>query len=529
MSEEQKKMGFIELMKSFPKRFWMASVFELLERFAWYGMFAILAMYLVASKDKNGLGFTDEQGGKIIGDITALLYFLPLITGAIADRIGYKKSLIISFVTLAIGYATLGYVHSFWTFYFVFLFLALGAAMFKPVASAIVTRTTDESNSSMGFGVFYMMVNIGGWIGPFIVGKLRGESNWIIAFHMATGVILVNLLFNIFFFKQDKVEHPKESLGETIKRSFLNIWEALKDSKLTVLLIIMIGFWTLFNQLFYTLPKFIQDWVDLKQLYTSVHNFSPLLTSLISDGKEAIAKPELLVNLDAFAIIIFQMLISYVIIKWKPVNAMIIGFIIVSIGIGLTFYFRNGIFIIAGILIFAIGEMTANPKFSSYIAEISPKGKEALYMGTYFLPVFVGNKIAGYLSGDVYGKMSAKIALAQKEALSKGFEMVDKSGQLVHYTKTGFKAIDKSGHILKNVKVNITKNDYIAQLADKLHMNTDQLTSYLWNTYHPNQILYIFVAIGIFTFLALVFYDKVFVKRLKRKEEETFSTNDLNM
>ncbi len=517
MSAENKKMSFGELMASFPKRFWMASAFELLERFAWYGMFAILAIYLVASKDKNGLGFTDDQGGKIIGDITALLYFLPLITGAIADRIGYKKSLIISFVMLAIGYGTLGYVHSYWAFYFVFLFLGLGAAMFKPVASAIVTRTTDENNSSMGFGVFYMMVNIGGWIGPFVVGKLRGESNWLIAFHMATAVILINLLFNIFFFKQDKIEKSDQSLGETIKKSFINIWEALKDSRLTVLLIIMIGFWTLFNQLFYTLPKFIQDWVDLKQLFTSIDNFSPILASLISDGKEAIAKPELLVNLDAFAIIILQMLISYIIIKWKPVNAMIIGFIIVSIGIGLTFYFRDGLFIILGIIIFAIGEMTANPKFSAYIAEISPKGKEALYMGTYFLPVFVGNKIAGWLSGSVYGKMSAKISLAQNEAISKGFEMVDKNGQLVHYTKTGFKAVDKAGAVLKDVKVDITKNDYIAQVADKLHMNVNQFTTHLWDTYHPNQILYIFVGIGLFTFFALLFYDKVFVKHLDRK------------
>ncbi len=517
MSKDSKKMGFVELMKSFPKRFWMASMFELLERFAWYGMFAILAIYLVASKDVNGLGFTDEQGGKIIGDITALLYFLPLITGAIADRIGYKKSLIIAFVMLAIGYGTLGYVHSYWAFYFIFLFLGLGAAMFKPVASAIVTRTTDESNSSMGFGVFYMMVNIGGWIGPFIVGKLRGESNWLIAFHMATGVILVNLLFNIFFFKNDKITKSDQSIIETIKKSFSNIWEALKDARLTVLLIIMIGFWTLFNQLFYTLPKFIQDWVDLKELFTSVHNFSPLLSSLISDGKEAIAKPELLVNLDAFAIIILQMLISYIIIKWKPVNAMIIGFIIVSMGIGLTFYYRDGIFIIAGIIIFAIGEMTANPKFSAYIAEISPKGKEALYMGTYFLPVFVGNKIAGWLSGSIYGSMSAKIALAQKEAINKGFEMVDKHGQLIHYTDTGFKAIDSSGKILKNVKIDITKNDYIAQVAQKLDMDVDKFTTHLWNTYHPNEILWIFVGIGVVTFLALVFYDKVYVKRLDKK------------
>lgn len=519
MSEEKKGLSFSQLMSSFPKTFWVASAMELLERFAWYGMFAILAMYLVASKDLNGLGFTDDQGGAIIGIVTGTLYFLPLITGAIADRIGYKKSLIISYTILAIGYATLGHVSTYWSFFGVFMFLALGAAMFKPVASAIVTRNTDSSNSSMGFGIFYMMVNIGGWIGPFIVGKLRGTDNWQIAFNMATVVILVNMLFVFLLYKEQKSDTEKvsQTLGETIVKSFQNIWEALKDSRLTILLVIMIGFWTLFNQLFYTLPKYIQDWVDLKDLFSSIDSFSPILASVIGDGAEGIAKPELLINLDAFAIIFFQILISYIILKWKPINAMIIGFIIVSVGIGLAFYFRDGLFIILGIVIFAIGEMTANPKFSAYIAEISPKGKEALYMGTYFLPVFVGNVIAGWISGSVYGRMSAKITLAQNEVVAKGIDILDKNSQLITYTKTGFKAVDKSGNILKNVVPDITKNDYIAQAAEKTGMSPGDFTQHLWDTYHPNQILYIFVGIGILTFLSLVFYDKVYVKRLDRK------------
>ncbi len=520
MSNEKKELSFGGLMKSFPKTFWVASIMELLERFAWYGMFAILAMYLVASKDVKGLGFTDDQGGAIIGIVTGTLYFLPLITGAIADRIGYKKSLIISYSMLAIGYLTLGHITGYWAFFAVFMFLALGAAMFKPVASAIVTRNTDSSNSSMGFGIFYMMVNIGGWIGPFIVGKLRGTDNWQIAFNMATAVILVNMLFVFLLYKERKsdVEKVSQTLGETIKKSFQNIWEALQDSRLTILLVIMIGFWTLFNQLFYTLPKFIQDWVDLEHLFSSISNFSPILASVIGDSGEGIAKPELLINLDAFAIIFFQILISYIIIKWKPINAMIIGFIIVSLGIGLAFYFRDGLFIILGIVIFAIGEMTANPKFSAYIAEISPKGKEALYMGTYFLPVFVGNVIAGWISGSIYGKMSAKITLAQNEAVAKGIDILDKNNQLITYTKTGFKVVDKTGHILKGVTPDITKNDYIAQVADKTGMNMGDFTQHLWDTYHPNQILYIFVGIGIVTFLSLVFYDKVYVKRLDRKK-----------
>jgi len=369
----------------------------------------------------------------------------------------------------------------------------------------------------MGFGIFYMMVNVGGWIGPFVVGKLRGETNWVIAFKMATAVILINLIFVTFFYKDFvKIKEEKQPILDTIKQSFENIWKALKDTRLTVLLVIMIGFWTLFNQLFYTLPKYIQDWVNVKTLFDSIHNFSPFLASVIGDADTGVAKPELLVNLDAFAIIFFQILISYIVIKWRSINAMITGLVIVTFGIGLAFYFRDGLFIILGILVFAIGEMTTNPKFSAYIAEISPKGKEALYQGTYFLPVFVGNGIAGWISGSIYGKISAKITLAQNEALAKGIEILDKNNHLVHYTKTGFKVVDKTGNVVKNLDANITKNDYLNQVAEKLHMTSDGLTSHLWNTYHPNEILYIFVGLGILTFLSLLFYDKVYARRKKK-------------
>jgi len=105
--------------------------------------------------------------------------------------------------------------------------------------------------------------------------------------------------------------------------------------------------------------------------------------------------------------------------------------------------------------------------------------------------------------------------------LSKGFEMVDKSNHLIHYfAKTGFKVVDKAGNVLKDIEPHITKNEYIQQVAEKLNMSTKDFTTHLWNTYHPNQILWIFVGIGIVTFLALVFYDKVFVKRLDRKAND---------
>ena len=94
MSSEKK--SFFGVMKSYNKNFWVASGMELFERWAWYGLFAVLALYLTGSTDDGGLGFTHTEKGQIMGIVTAILYLLPMITGVIADKIGYKISLIIA-------------------------------------------------------------------------------------------------------------------------------------------------------------------------------------------------------------------------------------------------------------------------------------------------------------------------------------------------------------------------------------------------------------------------------------------------
>ena len=197
MSTEKKSFG--QIITSYPKSFWVASAMELFERWAWYGLFAVLALYLTGSTDEGALGFTHTEKGQIMGFVTAILYLLPLFTGVVADKIGYKLSLIIAYVMLITGYYFMGEVTSYSTVFLVFLYVAVGAAIFKPVASAIITKSTDESNSTLGFGIFYMMVNIGGFIGPAFSSTLRTQYGWKIVFIQAALVIFINLLIVIFF------------------------------------------------------------------------------------------------------------------------------------------------------------------------------------------------------------------------------------------------------------------------------------------------------------------------------------------
>ena len=484
MSTEKK--SFFGVMKSYNKNFWVASVMELFERWAWYGLFAVLALYLTGSTDDGGLGFTHTEKGQIMGIVTAILYLLPMITGVIADKIGYKLSLIIAYVLLSSGYYFMGEVSSYTSVFLVFLWVAVGAAMFKPVASAIITKNTDKSNSTLGFGIFYMMVNIGGFIGPAFSSTLRTQYGWKIVFLQAAIVIALNLLILIFFYKEGERVKKVESISEAVSSSLKNIWEAVKDSRLSVLLVIMVGFWTMFNQLFYTLPTFIEDWVNTRALHDSIAQVSPWVASAMSGGGDSV-NPEMLINLDAGSIILFQLVVSYFVLKIRHVSAMITGFIIASIGIGITFYTGNGLYTILGIMIFAIGEMMTNPTFSSFIALISPKGKEALYMGTYFLPIFLGNFLTTFVSGNLYQAWSDKLSLLQTEMSNRGLQMPEVSKEF-------------------------TKNDYFALASEKLEMTQTQMTQLIWDTYNPNKIWYVIVGIGIVTILALTIYDRVVIR-----------------
>ncbi len=483
-------MNIVSTIKKFPRTFWIANSMELFERWAWYGLFTVLALYLTQSTDTGALGFSQTQKGNIMGTVTAILYFLPIFTGAFADRFGYKKMLIIAFVILVAGYYLMGQFRSYTAVYATFLLVALGAAIFKPIVSATVTKTTDETTSSIGFGIFYMIVNIGGFVGPVFSSKLRHIYGWHIVFLMAASAILVNIILVLFFYKEpDRVKNT-DPFFASIWKSIKNIITALADIKLSLFLIIMIGFWTMFNQLFYTLPNFIDQWVNTEIIYNWISGFSPALASAVGTSEGNIA-PEMMVNLDAGFIILFQIIISSLVMKLKPINGIISGIAVVSVGIGLAFATNNPFYVVAAIFIFAIGEMASSPKFTEYVGYIAPKNKEALYMGTSFLPVAVGNYLAGIFSGPVYQSVSDKISLAKLEVAKQGLD-------------------------IPAISQDFTQNDYLNRAAELMHTNQQGLTQILWDAYHPYQIWVLFSAIGIVTIIALLLYNKFILRGIKK-------------
>lgn len=542
MSQESKP-SLWNTITSFNSNFWIASFMELMERWAWYGIYGLMGLYLVGSTDTGGLGFDHVQKGNIMGNIVGILYFLPLVFGVIADRIGYKLSLTIAYIIMIMGYYLLGEVNTYWSVYMVFLLVAIGAAFFKPVASAIVARNTDETTGTMGFGIFYMMVNIGGFIGPAMSSGLRTTYGWKIIFIQAAIVIGINLVVLLLFYKEPKVEKPKNSISEAIKESVLGIFEALKDIRLGILLLLMIGFWTMFNQLFNTLPNFIEDWVNSAVISNWLNENLPTLGNLLTQNGQV--KPEWFTNIDALMIILFQISISFLVIKMRHINAVIRGAIIATIGIGLTFYSGNVWFTVIGTMIFAIGEMMSSPTVSSFIALITPKGKEGLYQGTYFLPVAASYFVTSFISGSLYQSWSDKLSLLKKEMLGRNIEMpevvtkeqfIEEGAKAFGVSITDFEkqfnlkaetidwAVVKQSVIeaatAKNITINqvhfpFSKNEYFTLAEQKLGMSHWEMTDMLWQTYNPNKIWYVIVGIGIFSIISLTIYDYLIIKPLQ--------------
>lgn len=466
----------------FPRTFWIANVIELFERWAWYGFFMLFANYLTGSSDAGGLEFSQSQKGLLMGVGTGILYFLPVLTGAIADRYGYKKVLFLAFMIYVSAFLLLPMFSTFTGVFLMYLYLAVGAALFKPVISATIAKTTTEETSSIGFGIFYMMVNIGAFFGPMVTLLFKGSSHLI--FYVSAGIIAVNFIL-LFFYKEPGKENVKQvmqtgSLFQTFKEIFRNMGCILKDVKFILFLLIVSGFWAMYNQLFFTLPVFISQWVDTSAVFHFFQVHIPFISKNYSLAP-GVMDAEFITNIDALYIIFLQIFVSGLVMKMKPLRSMMSGFLVCSVGMALTLVSQNVLFTMVAILIFSLGEMAGSPKITEYIGRIAPADKKALYMGYSFIPVFLGNIMAGVISGVVYQKMSDKVVIVQEFAAEKGLQ----------------------------VDGNLSNNAYFDEVARQVNLTPQGLTDYLWNTYDPSAIWMVVLGVGLGATLFLFLFDRL--------------------
>jgi dipeptide/tripeptide permease len=449
---------------------------EIFERMAWYGFFAVSSLYITGAVKEGGLGFSDEDRGILQGVVTFFLYLFPVVAGALADRYGFKKMLLSAFLILTPAYYLLGQFKTFPTFFMAFMLVALGAGMFKPVIVGTVSKTTNNKTSSMGFGMFYMMVNIGGFVGPIVAGIVRGWD-WNYVFIASSIWISINIFMVLIFYKEPTSESVSDNprslkqvmtdmvevlgnsrfflfifgllvllvLGSKYTSTGLITWTGitligiiwlllnivydlflkrlskrestswhlqpmrLGDWRFGLFLLLMSGFWTSFNQIFYTLPLYIRDFVDTGDLMQSSISFLKFigLSSAIDGFKNSMVStgqinPEYIININAGAIIVFQVFISYLVSRLKPFTTIFWGTLVTVVSFSVLIFGTLGWIVVAGIIVFSFGEMMASPKQKEYTGKIAPANKVAIYMGYFYWCIALGNLFGGILSGQLY-------------------------------------------------------------------------------------------------------------------------------
>ncbi len=369
--------------------FWIANSIEVLERFAYYGIYMGFGIYL------QQLGYSKGDLGIIQSIFLALSYLVPLFSGTFADKYGFKKVFIISYLAYLPSILLLIFTKSFSGIALTMLSIGFAAGIFKPLVSGTVRVVTDQTNKTLGFGIFYAMVNVGASFGPIIMGKLRVIS-WNYVFITAAIAIGVMFLITLFFYK----EPPREIEGITIKKKFKDMGEALTDYKFLVFIILLgIFFWMPFWAFFNVLAVYIDDYLNTAALYEGVKSvLGSGITSIISHQDGNVWK----INAEAishtgYIIIIFQLLISRTFEKRSAIPSFLLGIFMAALGfvvLGFSVTMTNGL-VFLGVFLFAVGEMISSPRIQEYITWIAPKEKAGLYMGTNFLATFIGAILSG--------------------------------------------------------------------------------------------------------------------------------------
>jgi POT family proton-dependent oligopeptide transporter len=382
--------------RGYPPTFWTANVMELFERAAYYGMNSVLAVYLTGSVAKGGLGFGEQSVGFLQSIIYAATYVLPILGGALADRYGYRRMLIFAFSLLTAGYFASGYTSTYALVFLGLLVMATGSGLFKPIISGTIARTTDESNSAFGFGIYYWMINLGALIAPLVVSVLKGFSWQYVFFASAlyTGLMLVPTLF---IFK----DPPRPPSTKALSDVLVGAVEVLGDSRFMLMIVVYSGFWILYFQNFGSVLWYLRDFIDrgpVSNAVTGLLNSVGLPWNFVFDAEHVTV-------INAGTIVLLQVVVSRIVKQRPALPTMITGMAIGALGFICLAASRNPWVFVLGIAVFSIGEMTAHPKYYSFVSLVAPADRKAVYMGYAFLYGVFGSLLGFNLGSFMYERM----------------------------------------------------------------------------------------------------------------------------
>ncbi len=389
----------------FTKAFWVSTSVELLERMAYYAVFIVLTIYL-----STILGFNDFEASLISGLFSGGLYLLPIFSGAYADKIGFRQSMLIAFSLLSVAYIGLGIFPTLleamglvdygetthfnglqessarWIIVPILVVLMIGGSFIKSIISASVAKETTEATRARGYSIFYMMVNIGAFTGKTIIDPLRdeiGEQAYIYINYFSGAMTVLALIAVFFFYKSTHTSGEGKSLKE-IGDGFIRI---MTNWRLLVLILIVTGFWIVQQQLYATMPKYV--------------------IRMAGDA----AKPGWIANVNPFVVVCCVSFITRLMAKRSAITSMNIGMFLIPVSALLMAcgnLFQNDLIggmsnitlmMVLGIVVQALAECFISPRYLEYFSLQAPKGEEGMYLGFSHLHSFLSSILGFGLAG----------------------------------------------------------------------------------------------------------------------------------
>ena len=371
-----------EIRSGFERPFWVANITEIFERLSYYAVFAVLARYL-----HEALRFPSDQAASLSGFFGASVWVMAVFGGAVADHIGFRRALSLAYFILTCSYFLVGSIAAPWlapirnlmplgVMAVIILFLpALGVALVKPSVVGTTARASKENVRSIGYSIYYTLVNIGSFLGPFLAGWIHSRMRVDNVFRLAAASVFLMFLVVLVFFREPKRTAVEQapSLSQ-VGRNFLTV---LGNWRFVLFLVIFSGYWIAFWQQYLILPIYVHDFVD------------------------PTANTEMILIADPIIVITLTVAVNAITRRVPTFRAVILGTLITSIG-WLALAFHPHVWTaVAALMIVALGEITQSPRYYEYISRLAPPGQQGTYMGFAFLPIGIGSLVGGWFGGTL--------------------------------------------------------------------------------------------------------------------------------
>jgi POT family proton-dependent oligopeptide transporter len=371
-----------DVREGFEPAFWVANITELFERLSYYGAFASLANYLHES-----LRFPTERAGSLAGLFGGMVWFLAAFGGTVADRLGFRRALSLAYLILGCSYFLLGSIGAPWLapvrdavpllglVIFILMLPALGVSLVKPCVVGTTARASHDNVRSVGYSIYYTLVNIGGAAGPYVASWVHRHLSVENVFRAAALSVFLMFFVVLIGFREPRRSGDTQtpSLGDAAR----NFWTVLTNPRFMVFLLIFSGYWIVFWQEFIGLPLFIHAYIDPQ------------------------ADVELILVTDAAMVIAFQLLVSYLTKKIPAFQAIILGTLVSSLAWLIVAASPTVWGAVLALMTLATGEMIQAPRYYEYISRLAPAGQQGTYMGFAFMPIGIGSLVGGWFGGRV--------------------------------------------------------------------------------------------------------------------------------